>query len=1170
MGHRLLSPDDGTVVLGAVRVLFWLGWLVFAGCALLDVMAQARRRPTVRLPGLGWMQAATGPLIATVALLVTAAPGMAAAAGPGNIGLSAHPVTVSAPVAGPQPAALPTASITRSTAPADDLFYPVRDGDSLWAIAGRHLPATASCPDPHLRWQEIFQLNRSELVHPDGRSFADPDLINPGWKLRMPADATGLASQPSAAPSGTSPPSTPAPSPPSPGDAAPGLIAPSPSATPAPQAPAPQAPAPQAPTAQPAVPGSASPRSAGQGPTALPTAPWGPSTTTVGPSGIPVAPPMATPPTTMPPAPITSPPITAPGQSSAPATGRTDGSGDGLAQPTPSAGGSSAPAAAPVGPEANTPDETHQAPAYRLPLELLGAGLTAAGLIWMLRRLRLRRQLTADLGDVPPLPSREAAAAEVAATAGADLDGAQFLHLALLALAAAAERDGYDLPDLYLARLTGDALDLTFATPPSMPPPAPYARIDEVCWRLGRTVGHSVLDPDGNLAETVIAPYPGLTLLGYTAAVSSERTAVLVDLEQVRSASVLGPDHRVADVLRFAALGLGTSGWATCLRLTLAGFEENLPAGDAVRVRTDAELAMTLAVLDAQATSQQARLDNGAPSILAARLHGAGPDPQLLLLAEAPDDPELADRLDALARPGPRVGIGILAAVALPDPGMVITVDDDGLLHIADEPAPVAGSLGLAAFSAVAEAINTATAACVPKRTITESQHTGPYDTDPYDTDPYDTDPYDTEPHDTEPHDTEPHDTASDRAGHTVLTPDPAPMWHPEFVESVESWEQAESPPEFAQPDPEGEDEDEDEDAAADARDAEPASDESFGASEWIGAPFEAWTSLPEPPGPAAMPSDRPVLPPTEASKPTPTEAVLSPPAEQAAAGPVPAPPVLIRLMGAVAVDGSGRAPTSRSHLRTATEILAYLALHEGAAQRQDLIDALWPAGRIDAAGRELPQPTRKTQFAHVSRARALAGTDSGGNPRLADADPGEPLRLSREAITDYQLFCQNRDAVWDRAGDDLIAGLQSALDLVRGPLPKPETRHGVQGGWLWLSTTSAYHHLPPTAIEAAVRLAEAYLHAGDAVRARDAVVKLLQFSEPEFVFDERLWQLRLLADFRTGGDEAAWATVGLLESMLRDRARYMDDEEFGEMSPELAEFIAELLDTRPATASSL
>lgn len=107
-----------------------------------------------------------------------------------------------------------------------------------------------------------------------------------------------------------------------------------------------------------------------------------------------------------------------------------------------------------------------------------------------------------------------------------------------------------------------------------------------------------------------------------------------------------------------------------------------------------------------------------------------------------------------------------------------------------------------------------------------------------------------------------------------------------------------------------------------------------------------------------------------------------------------------------------------------------------------------------------------------------------------------------------------------------------------------------------------------PTAVEIAVRLAEAYLRADNPTLARAAVVKLLEFGEPEFSFDECLWQLRILTDFHLGGDEAAWATVTLLEAMLRDRARYMDDPDYGDMSPELDRFITELLRTRPATAT--
>ena len=51
-------------------------------------------------------------------------------------------------------------------------------GDSLWAIAQRKLH------DP-LRWRQIWRLNRGTLMS-TGQRFTDPDLIRPGWVLKIP------------------------------------------------------------------------------------------------------------------------------------------------------------------------------------------------------------------------------------------------------------------------------------------------------------------------------------------------------------------------------------------------------------------------------------------------------------------------------------------------------------------------------------------------------------------------------------------------------------------------------------------------------------------------------------------------------------------------------------------------------------------------------------------------------------------------------------------------------------------------------------------------------------------------------------------------------------------------------------------------------------------------
>ena len=56
--------------------------------------------------------------------------------------------------------------------------------DNLWDIAERHL-------DDGRRWKEIFELNK-DREQPDGQQLVLGRLIQPGWVLIMPDDATGV------------------------------------------------------------------------------------------------------------------------------------------------------------------------------------------------------------------------------------------------------------------------------------------------------------------------------------------------------------------------------------------------------------------------------------------------------------------------------------------------------------------------------------------------------------------------------------------------------------------------------------------------------------------------------------------------------------------------------------------------------------------------------------------------------------------------------------------------------------------------------------------------------------------------------------------------------------------------------------------------------------------
>src|SRR5206468_3033431 len=68
----------------------------------------------------------------------------------------------------------------------------VRPGDTLWEIAADQL-------HDGRRFVDIVELNKGR-TQPDGRTLADPQLIEPGWVLELPADEAGSAAAPVPAP----------------------------------------------------------------------------------------------------------------------------------------------------------------------------------------------------------------------------------------------------------------------------------------------------------------------------------------------------------------------------------------------------------------------------------------------------------------------------------------------------------------------------------------------------------------------------------------------------------------------------------------------------------------------------------------------------------------------------------------------------------------------------------------------------------------------------------------------------------------------------------------------------------------------------------------------------------------------------------------------------------
>ncbi|HEX2915012.1 MAG TPA: LysM peptidoglycan-binding domain-containing protein [Chloroflexia bacterium] len=105
---------------------------------------------------------------------------------------------------------IPDARITTATTNGSNSlpvqeFYTVRPGDSLRAIAQKLL-------GNEMRWPEIWQLNRGHKMT-DGRTAADPDLIYPGWQLRLPPNVMAATTPTGLEEASTAPSSLPQPGP---------------------------------------------------------------------------------------------------------------------------------------------------------------------------------------------------------------------------------------------------------------------------------------------------------------------------------------------------------------------------------------------------------------------------------------------------------------------------------------------------------------------------------------------------------------------------------------------------------------------------------------------------------------------------------------------------------------------------------------------------------------------------------------------------------------------------------------------------------------------------------------------------------------------------------------------------------------------------------------------
>jgi len=215
------SPITDTLIVNALACVFWVAWLQLVVCTVLEARAAITGVGVPRaVPLAGVTQHLTRKLVSSVLLLVTATAlltpltaTVTRAALPDSTGwpagISAAADAV-APVAAQAPPAFadqaPSPSATAPVALEEDrtrlagdlagrkvLVVEPPEGRhhmSLWEIAEEHL-------GDGLRYKEIFTLNDGR-AQPDGGTLVKARLIQPGWQLLMPDDASGVATVPAA------------------------------------------------------------------------------------------------------------------------------------------------------------------------------------------------------------------------------------------------------------------------------------------------------------------------------------------------------------------------------------------------------------------------------------------------------------------------------------------------------------------------------------------------------------------------------------------------------------------------------------------------------------------------------------------------------------------------------------------------------------------------------------------------------------------------------------------------------------------------------------------------------------------------------------------------------------------------------------------------------------
>jgi DNA-binding SARP family transcriptional activator len=430
LGQPVEALSDGAVI-KALAVVVWVAWAQLVACLLVEALAAARARRAGRVPFAGPAQVLAAHLLAPLVVAISLSAGRQSAAPAPLSTILAHATTVTAPseahTSEPQVGEVEVRDVAEKPQatrplPAAPMSYVVRTGDCLWDIAEAHLRDGQGKAAPE-RWPEIFELNKG-VRQSDGRWLRKPDLIRPGWLVRLPADAVAPGGEPPTSQAGA-------------GEGAAAAAPPAPAAAPE-----------QTQTTQ------ASPES----PVPLPD-------TSVTPGS-----------------PTPSPPPAAPAPPTTATTAMASEPASEPQSPTPSSVVRS-----PAGPSRRPSGgvDLGKAAARAAMLAALGVPLTAAGgIVVKLNRLRRAQMARRRPGRDIPRPAPELEPLERRLRAVGAEEAADWLDVALRFLVSTLRQADVAVPELTCVRAGDFGVELLLAPPAPEAPPGFEAADDGNVWRL--------------------------------------------------------------------------------------------------------------------------------------------------------------------------------------------------------------------------------------------------------------------------------------------------------------------------------------------------------------------------------------------------------------------------------------------------------------------------------------------------------------------------------------------------------------------------------------------------------------------------------------------------------------------------------------------------------------